>query len=246
MSTTISPTFPAPTILDALAHRRAVKSFVPVDIPAPTREQLLHAARLAPSSFNMQPYRLFWIESPAHRAAVAKLCLNQTPAQTASALVVAVADLASLRSTAELQLDWMRQSGFPESKLRDYARTAKIGRILFAPGPFNLFAALKWTLLRILNLCKPMGMPPLSRQSVFNWATKGTALACQNLMIAAEALGLNTCPMEGFDNLRLARYLGLSRKHHQIVMVIAIGKQAPDCVPQPQWRRPLSSTVTIL
>lgn len=241
-----SPTTPASPILDAIAQRRAVKSFAPVRISACTREQLLHAARLAPSSFNMQPYRLFWIESPAHRAAVAKLCLSQSPARTASALVVAVADLASLRSTTELQLDWMRQSGFPESKLRDHARTAKIGRILFAPGPFNLFAVLKWPLFRFLNLWKTLGMPPLSRQAVFAWAIKGTALACQNLMIAAEALGLNTCPMEGFDNLRLARYLGLSRKHHQIVMVIAIGKQSPDHVPQPQWRRPLSSTVTIL
>jgi nitroreductase len=238
----------APTTapLDAIVRRRAIRAFDPVPIPSAVREQLLNAARLAPSSFNSQPYRFYWVESSAKRGIVARLCMGQTAAATASALVVAVADLASLQSTAQQQLEWMRASGFPPDKLRDYARTAKIGRILFAPGPFNLFAALKWTLLRILNLCKPMGMPPLSRQSVFNWATKGTALACQNLMIAAEALGLNTCPMEGFDNLRLARYLGLSRKHHQIVMVIAIGKQAPDCVPQPQWRRPLSSTVTIL
>jgi hypothetical protein len=37
-----------------------------------------------------------------------------------------------------------------------------------------------------------------------------TSLACENLMIAAEALGLTTCPMEGFDGRRLSRFLGLS------------------------------------
>ncbi|HEV2173426.1 MAG TPA: nitroreductase family protein, partial [Nitrospira sp.] len=75
---------------------------------------------------------------------------------------------------------------------------------------------------------------------------KGTSLACQNLMIAAEALGLNTCPMEGFDGRRLSKYLGLSRRSHQIAMVIAVGKKSNAYVEKPQWRRPLDATVTIL
>jgi nitroreductase len=65
-------------------------------------------------------------------------------------------------------------------------------------------------------------------------------------MIATEALGLNSCPMEGFDGRRLANYLGLSAKHHEIVMVIAIGRRSGSYVEQAQWRRPLESTVTIL
>lgn len=241
-----TPRTPEVAILSTIGSRRAVKSFDPVEIPPSTREQILDAARLAPSSFNMQPYRFYWVESAAAREAVAHLCHKQKPAATASALVIAVADVGSLRSTSQLQVDWMRQSGFSEAKIRDYQRTAKIGRIIFMPGPFDLFAALKWALFRLLNVWKPMGMPPLSRQDIFKWATKGTALACQNLMIAAEALGLNTCPMEGFDGRRLTNYLGLSAKHHDIAMVIAIGKKASDCVEQPQWRRPLASTVTLL
>ena len=63
------------------------------------------------------------------------------------------------------------------------------------------------------------------RQDVFKWATKGTSLACENLMIAAEALGINTCPMEGFDGRRLSKYLGLSPQYHEIVMVIADGEE---------------------
>jgi len=233
-------------ILPALLRRRAVKSFAPVEIPAALREQILDAARHAPSSFNMQPYRFYWVESPGQRQAVAQLCLSQTPAVTASALIVAVADIGSLRSTAQLQVAWMRESGFPERKIRHYARTARIGRIIFASGPLHLFAAFKWVLFRALNSVKSTGMPPLTRQDFFKWAGKGTALACQNLMIAAETLGLNTCPMEGFNGPRLMPHLGLSRKHHEIVMVIAIGKRSPDYVDPPQWRRPLAATVTVL
>jgi nitroreductase len=233
-------------VLDAIFQRRAVKFFEPVEISGGLREQILNAARHAPSSFNVQPYKFYWVQSPTNKAAVAKLCLGQKPAETASALVVAVADLGSLSATSQGQLEWMRRSNFTEEKIRDYERKAKIGRILFMPGPFGVFAAIKRALFWLLNLRKVIGMPPLSRQDLFKWATKSTSLACQNLMIAAESLGMNTCPMEGFDGRRLSQYLGLSRRHHEIVMVIAIGRRSCSHNEPPQWRRPLEATVTVL
>jgi len=232
--------------LDAICQRRAVKVFEPVEISEELREQILNAARHAPSSFNMQPYKFYWVESTAQRSVVANLCMGQKPAETASVLVVVVADLGSLSSTTQSQLEWMRNSNFEEAKIRDYERTAKIGRILFMPGPFGVFAAIKHALFWLLNLWKVMGMPPLYRHELFKWATKSTSLACQNLMIAVEALGINTCPMEGFDGHRLSRYLGLSSRYHEIVMVIAIGKKSPAYTQPPQWRRDLEATVTVL
>jgi nitroreductase len=233
-------------VLSAIFQRRAVKLFEPVELSRELREQILNAARFAPSSFNSQPYRFYWVESPAKKAAVAKLCLGQMPAASASALVVAVADIGSMALTTQGQLEWMRTQDFAEAKIRDYRRTAKIGRILFMPGPFGIFAAIKRALFWLLNLWKTSGMPPLSRQDIFKWATKGTSLACQNLMIAAEALGVNTCPLEGFDGRRLSQYLGLSSRYHEIVMVIAVGKKSSAYVDPPQWRRPLDATVTVL
>jgi nitroreductase len=234
-------------ILEAMFQRRAVKVFAPVEISEEIREQILNAARHAPSSFNSQPYRFYWVETAQKKTAVAKLCMGQKPAETASALVVAVADLGSFAATSQGQLEWMRsRSELSEAKLRDYERTAKIGRILFMPGPFGIFAAVKWGLCWLLNLWKVMGMPPLFRRDLFKWAMKGTSLACENLMIAAEALGINTCPMEGFDGRRLSKYLGLSSRYHEIVMVIAVGRKSPAYVEPPQWRRPLAATVTIL
>ena len=233
-------------LLEALFHRRAVKVFDQVEISHVLREQILDAARHAPSSFNSQPYRLFWVESPARRATAAKLCMGQMPAATASALVVAVADIGSLAATSQAQLEWMRRSGFSPAKIRDYERTAKIGRILFTPGPFGIFDAVKWAMFRLVNLWKTIGMPPVFRQDLLKWAMKSTSLACENLMIAAEALGLNTCPMEGFDGRRLSRFLGLSTRDHEIVMVIAIGKKSSAYAEPPQWRRPLDATVTVL
>ena len=50
--------------LDALLQRRAIRAFDPVTVPPETRERILRAACAAPSSFNSQPYRLVWIETP--------------------------------------------------------------------------------------------------------------------------------------------------------------------------------------
>jgi nitroreductase len=233
-------------VLDAIFQRRAVKVFDPVEIPPQTREQILDAARLAPSSFNIQPYRFYWIETPAARQEAARLCMNQSPAATASALVVAVADLGSWQSTTHSYLEWMRTAGFPPEKIDESEQKSKWGKWFFIQGWFGILGALKWTICRIVNIWKTLGSPPVARQGMFKWATKNTSLACENLMIAAEALGLNTCPMEGFDGRRLSKFLGLSARHHEIVLVIAIGKKSSLHIDQPQWRRPLHATVQVL
>src|SRR5579871_2060349 len=104
-------------ILETIVQRRAVKAFEPVEISGEVREQILDAARYAPSSFNTQPYRLYWIGTEKQRAVAAKLCMGQKPAATASALVVAVADLGSLRATSQAQVAWMRtRSEFSEDR----------------------------------------------------------------------------------------------------------------------------------
>jgi len=233
-------------ILDAIFQRRAVKVFDPVEISIETRQQILDAARLAPSSFNIQPYRFYWIESPRLKRDAAALCMNQSPAATASALVVAVADLGSWQSTTQSYLDWMRTAGFDREKIHEAEQKSKWGKWFFIQGWFGTIGALKWTICRIVNVWKVLGSPPVARQGMFKWATKNTSFACENLMIAAEALGLNTCPMEGFDGRRLSKLLGLSARHHEIVLVIAVGKKSPRHIDQPQWRRPLGATVQFL
>ena len=122
------------TILDAIFQRRAVKVFDPVEIPAETREQILEAARLAPSSFNIQPYRFYWIETPVARREAARLCMNQSPAATASALVVAVADLGSWQSTTCSYLEWMRTAGFSPEKIAESEQKSKWGKWFYKVG----------------------------------------------------------------------------------------------------------------
>jgi nitroreductase len=234
-------------ILDIILRRRAVKVFDPVDISVETRDQILKAASVAPSSFNSQPYRFYWVQSPEKLKRAARLCFGQKPAATASALVVAVADIASWRETAQAEIAWMRTAGcFSAEKIAEAEKRMKLGKWFFLQGWFGVFGILKLMILRTIHLWTITGTIPVARKGMFKWAGKSAALACANLMIAAEALGLNTCPMEGFDDLRLASLVGLSPKHHEILMVIAVGKKSAEHLDRPQWRRPLESTVTVL
>jgi nitroreductase len=77
-------------VLVAIFRSRAIKVFDHVEIPTAVREQVLDAARVAPSRFNMQPYRSYWVETPAMKETAADLCMGQMPAETASALEVGI------------------------------------------------------------------------------------------------------------------------------------------------------------
>src|ERR1700678_1774244 len=157
-------------ILDSIIKRRAIKVFDPVEISQATREQILNAARVAPSSFNSQPYRFYWIESPKLRKMAARLCMGQIPAATASALVVAVADIASWKATAQGELEWMRTAGFSEEKIAEAEKKAKWGKWFFLQGWFGIFGALKLLILRFVHLWMTAGRIPVARQGMFKWA----------------------------------------------------------------------------
>src|SRR5262249_19892374 len=123
-----------PPILHAILQRRAAKVFDAVEISPVLRGQILDAARMAPSSFNIQPYRFYWIETPEPRREAARLCMNQAPAASASALIVAVADLGSWKATTHSCLAWMRTAGFTAEKIEEFEERSKWGPIFFIQG----------------------------------------------------------------------------------------------------------------
>jgi nitroreductase len=57
------------------------------------------------------------------------------------------------------------------------------------------------------------------------WAVRSTMLAAATLMIAAEGLGLNSAPMEGFDPEAVRREFGIP-DDHAIACLVALGHAA--------------------
>ena len=63
-------------------------------------------------------------------------------------------------------------------------------------------------------------------------AMRSCGMAAQTLMLAAKAMGYDSCPMDGFDFDAVAKLIHLP-SDHVIAMFVAIGKGT-----QPPWPKP--------
>ena len=68
---------------------------------------------------------------------------------------------------------------------------------------------------------------------------KSCALAAQTFMLSMSAIGYDTCPMEGFDSVRLKSLLKLP-KDAEISMVIGCGIRQKDGVYGNRFRIPFN------
>ncbi len=80
--------------IEAIQSRRAVKHFDPAHkMPAADLARLVELAKLAPSSFNMQNYRLLLVQDAELRKEIRAVAWNQAQVTDASLLVILCADL---------------------------------------------------------------------------------------------------------------------------------------------------------
>ena len=61
---------------------------------------------------------------------------------------------------------------------------------------------------------------------------RSCGLVAQNLMLVAQQLGYESCPMDGFDYSRVGEIIGLP-DDHEIALMLAIGKGIKDPWPRP-------------
>lgn len=85
-------------VLEAIESRRSVKNFDPThEMPETDLARLIELTKLAPSSFNMQNYRLVLVKDPALRKQVRAVAWDQAQITDASLLFILCADLNSHR-----------------------------------------------------------------------------------------------------------------------------------------------------
>jgi nitroreductase len=210
---------------ETVKKRRSCRKFTSEPIPPATIQKALDVAFLAPNSSNLQPWEFYWVQSPLKKKALVEACFSQNAAATAVELVVAVARIDTWKRNRKLLLETMTSKGKIPSSLRTYYD--KVVPMAYTMGPFSLFALLKWPIVNLIGLFRPVPRGPLTAGDVFEVVAKTTALACENFMLALTAQGFDSCPMEGFDEVRIKKILGLNRKA-RVVMAIGIGKGDPS------------------
>lgn len=206
-----------------IESRRSVRIYTDETIPDSIVEECLEMALLAPNSSNLQPWEFYWIKSTDKLYKLKQYCFNQSAARTAPTLIVCVARPDHWKLGQKINLDYFAQHGEPPKQVKLYYQ--KLIPLVFRHGPLNIFTPIKKLGIAGIGLFRPMPRGPASSFDNLLVATKTTALACENLMLAFRAAGYDTCPMEGFDESRVKRLLNLPRKA-SVAMVISAGRRA--------------------
>jgi nitroreductase len=174
-------------IIEAIENRRSVKHYDPHHVmPETDVAELVRLTKLAPSSFNMQNYRLVLVRDPELRKEIRVVAWDQAQVTDASLLVVMCAD----------------QEAYRKDPARYWSHAPKAVQDVLVPAMIPFYD----------------GKPRLARDE----AIRSSALAGMTLMLAARALGYESCPMVGFDADAVAKLINLP-KDHVISFMIAIG-----------------------
>jgi nitroreductase/dihydropteridine reductase len=194
-------------------------------IPAETIEEIRNLLRHAPSSVNSQPWHFVIAGSDAGKACVAKAtqpgyAYNEAKILNASNVLVLCArtdfDEAHLSALLE-QEDKDGRFATPEAK----------------SGQHNARSF-------YVNLHRN------DLKDAQQWAEKQVYLALGTLLLGASTLGVDACPMEGFDRATLDHELGLSAKGLTAVVLVALGYRSSEDFNArlPKSRLPTAATFT--
>ncbi|EIT83705.1 nitroreductase family protein [Fictibacillus macauensis ZFHKF-1] len=198
-------------VLDAFQNRHATKAFDPTKkISAEDFDFILETARLSPSSFGFEPWRFVVIQNEELREKMKASSWGATgQLPTASHFVVILARKAE---------DMVYSSPYIKHMMEDvkHMPPEAIERLssfyeTFQKSDFNLLG---------------------NDRAMFDWATKQTYIALGNMMTSAAMIGIDSCPIEGFDQEKIHDILeeagALEGGHFGVAVMAAFGYRAEE------------------
>jgi nitroreductase len=81
------------SVREAAEQRRSIRAYEPGPIPREELEDVLNVVRLAPSAFNVQPWRFVVVETPELKDRLAAAAFNQRQVRSAPAVIVLYTDM---------------------------------------------------------------------------------------------------------------------------------------------------------
>jgi nitroreductase len=167
------------SVPDAIRHRRSVKRFKPDPIAPEILEQIVALTLAAPSSFNLQPWRIVLVDDPAQKEALADVSWRQKQIVEAPVTFVYAVSISGWEHHLETILAQGGHHGAWPEKVAEYFRNA-------IPG-FQ------------------RGLGPLARE----YAVKDALIAATHTALAAESFGLGSCFMNGWSEDGVKKVIGV-------------------------------------
>jgi nitroreductase len=211
---------------EIIEKRRSNRKFDPnVEVPDEVIQRSLERSILSPNSSNMQLWEFYWIKNKEEREKYTALCLGQSAAKTAKQIVVFVTRKDLWPQRAKWNYNRLKDAikGEPnklEKRGLDYY--GKLMPLAYRSDIFGVFAFIRRCMSFFMGLRKPFirfGGKADQRITVH----KSCALAAQTFMLSIAAEGFESCPMEGFDAVRVKKALDLPAMA-EVNMIISVGK----------------------
>jgi nitroreductase len=207
-------------LLEDLQWRYATKKMNGESVSEEKLNYILEAARLAPSSSGLQPYKIFVISNREQLEQIRTFSFNQSQITDCSHLLVWAAwDSYDAEKVGDVLLQTSRHRGLPDNSSDDYKNM-------------------------ILGMYGPLG-----KEWQANRTAKQAYISFAMALAAAAEQKVDATPMEGFDNVKMDEYLGLAEQHLKSVVIMPIGYRdtGSDWLePLSKWRTPIESFVTHL
>ena len=89
------------SVRGAAEQRRAIRAYEPEPIPHEDMEEILRLTGLAPSAFNLQPWRFVVVETAELKERLAQAAYNQRQVRSAPAVIVLYTDMADVLDTVD-------------------------------------------------------------------------------------------------------------------------------------------------
>ncbi len=186
------------TLEDAIRERRSTPSFDGAPLPVEDLEQIVNAGLLAPSGYNMQPWRFVVVQSPDQKRKLRAASYNQAKIEEAAVVIVACGDADGWRRDLDLVLQKGLAGGMPES----YAAQARSS--------------------------VPKYMASFTTDQMHAWLNKHVTIAFTHMLLMAEVLGYDTAPMEGFEQEKVREVLRLPLSYWVVALLAIGKGQGAD------------------
>ncbi len=209
---------------DSLARtRRATRHFAGTPVPGALLERVLDTARWAPSGYNIQPTHFVLVTDEALKKALCAACMGQPQVLEAPAVVVFTGDRHAVENNLETMLTQELAEGAIDEKYAASCR--KFVGLAFDKGPLGVGWLGKLIGGPLMRLTRPTPSIPAVEKRY--WLAKQVMLSAMTFMLGAQAAGLATIPMEGFDESRVRKALNIPASHI-VPIVIPVGYPEPQ------------------
>jgi nitroreductase len=234
------------SVSEAIKYRRSVRVFKNEAIDTEKVKECIQLAALAPTSSNMQLWEFYHVVSPEVIQKIAKASFDQNAAKTAQQLVIVVARKDLWRKRVQSNIGYLKTQ-YGNKTEAAYSKREKFALNYYQkiiPALYidflGIIGMIKFVVFQVIGIFKPIYRQ--ARQSDMRIvAHKSAGLAAQNFMISMAAINYDTCPMEGFDSLRIKKILHLPASA-EINMILGCGIRDENGVYGERFRIPFEET----